>query len=997
MEQENDSSPQSVSILRPANNAYIRNSQIDVVGTTPIKLPIVLRMFKGSVRVAEETAHLNSGNWSATIKGTFEPGQYRIEVTQSGSVNVTVNLHVPIPTIQSPQNGQGVDSPFPVSGIGGESGFGTIELYSLSAAFLGHATPGTNGNWNTEISLPTGVSTFHARQKIGAYSSAPSVAITVKPPAPHIEKPGQNETGVTQRPVISGTGTPRATVNVWQTNPRKNLVTGAVVDANRNWSKVSEVDLDLGQRTIRAQATLDGVPSSETVDRTFNVTPAIPQITGPDADVLQSPTFDVIGTDGVRGCEIQILKDLGDNTPLGKGVLQAGGNWTVSVTVPVGQISLVAEQVSGVVRSGRGLPRSFRIRPPAFTAVNVEHPTETSVKFSGTGHTGATVELTVVSGPGETAPPPVTVKDGKWETTATNWKFGTYTLEAIQKVPDNASGWIKSQPYTFSVTLQFPDVSDVTYTKDYQPTFSGKGLNGATVKLFNSIDGPKIAPDVLVSNGQWSSKASAVWGPTLNREIFIKQYLNAQESPNWVKPKVTIPPLAPMMNDPVENGLSPNLSGTCWPGAVLSLEYSDSTTVHPVPNNNGTWSFRRDLPFEPEKIHTVTITQTVGGEPSPPASKTFMVYAPIPQPVITSPAPNSEVGRDMTVKGTSGMKGATMQLRDAQYGRKLGAPTLLTSNGAWLIRLTGLEFRRYTIDAQQTRDQRPSVPSEPRTFDVVLLPPVITVPMENGNLPRTAILEGGGMPGGQVTVWLRGIAEPICKDIAVDFNGRWKAEVTLPVGAKVIWARQTFANQTSEDSQRLSYNVVPAAPFIETPVTGECIGRRVVVSGFGVPGDTVAVKLGNAALMVLGLSPVLEDRTWSVEVECDQPDGLYDVVAVASCDGFDSADSATRPVVLGTYRPSVDVPAQGQWVSHPVRFKGQGQPGSGQVVSWFNPNLVWAPNVPVTDGWQGEAKRPLPSGGNWCWFRQTLTEGAAVSDRVEIKRFEVLPPSSTQT
>jgi hypothetical protein len=271
------------------------------------------------------------------------------------------------------------------------------------------------------------------------------------------------------------------------------------------------------------------------------------------------------------------------------------------------------------------------------------------------------------------------------------------------------------------------------------------------------------------------------------------------------------------------------------------------------------------------------------------------------------------------------------------------------------------------------------------------------VPEADQNLPRTSTLEGRATPGALVDVWLEGEAEPLLRNIAVGINGRWSAEVTLPVGRKTIWARQTFEGRPSKDSPPLTYNVVPAAPSIETPATDEHIGRQAVFSGFGVPGDTVTVKLIAEALTVRGSTVVLDDRTWSVTVELDLPGGSYGFVAVASCDGFDSLDSPERPVVLGTYRPTIDVPAPGYWVQNPVHFEGQGRPGVGQVMSWFNPEHVWVPDATVETGWQGGAIKALPPGGNWCWIKQTLTDnpdGETVSDLIVSKRFEVLPPST---
>ncbi|MHC8328533.1 hypothetical protein [Pseudomonas sp. LB1P83] len=722
-----------------------------------------------------------------------------------------------------------------------------------------------------------------------------------------------------------------------------------------------------------------------------------PQFVGPD--IPQEQTFILKGNNGLVGAKVEVYEDLG-STKVAESDVLTDSDWSIPVTVKPGRIGLVALQLIGGTNSGRGIPRVFNIRPPALIAITVTYPTGNAVKFSGRGHAGASVDIRIVSGPGGTAPPSATVKpNGEWETTAPDWGFGSRNCNAIQKVSDNANGWIESQPYQFTVNRQLEDPTNVQYTKDYQPTFSGNGNTGATVSIANSAGSP-VAPDALVANGQWSSKASEVWGPTLNRKVYIKQFLNGQQSPNWVELNVCIPPLAPVIDKVDVEGLSVSISGTCWSNAEVEITLSDSGRTFPAQVMGTNWRFGRKAPFKPDIPHTVMVTQTAAGQTSLAASKTFQIDSPIPKPVITYPAANAEVGRDITVQGNDGLEGATMQLHDVHFGGELGDPKLLTRNGPWAIDLIALEIRPYNIKAQQTLNGRESLPSDPCTFEVVLLPPFITKPMENDDLPRTSTLEGWGISGGRVEVLQQGDPELLLTNIEVGNNGRWKAEVTLPVGAKTLWARQTFEGKTSKDSPLVIYNVVPPKPSIETPAEGEQIGRQAVVSGFGEPGDTVAVILINGERTVLGQSPVLEDRTWSVTVAFDQPGGRCSLVAVASYDGFESADSLERSVVLGTYVPTIESPAAGRRVSHPVEFKGQGREGGGEVVSWFNPELKWAVNIPVSGGWQGVASLPLPLGGQWCLFSQTITDsedGATVSDWGQSKRFEVVPAPSTES
>lgn len=726
-----------------------------------------------------------------------------------------------------------------------------------------------------------------------------------------------------------------------------------------------------------------------------------PTIERPDLGELVEQQV-LLGGKGSPSAIVRVYRDFGSDV-LGTSVVGDEGSepgsdpqaWRMPLNFAPGVVSLTATQSLQGKTSPRSVPLMLKVRPPALTAVTVTHPTVTSVKFSGNGHSGATVDIT--GGPAGVTIPAVQVSGGRWEVTATNWPFGDYQLTATQKVSDNAGGWISSPPYSFDVSKTFPEVSDVQYTRDYRPTLSGKGLNGATVNLFDPGGVTHAVPDTVVgSDGRWSSRATQDWGPTWERPVHIRQVLNGQAS-GYFELEVTIAPLAPTLNAPVENEMSPNLSGTCWPGAVINLTFSDSSASHPVNSNGSNWSFRRPAPFAADVKHKVTVTQTAARQTSTAVTAEFVVYAPIPKPGISAPANNAQVGRDLTVRGTGGMAGATMQLHDAQFTRPLGAPKQLGSNGDWSIDLTTLEFRRYTIEAQQTRNGRPSLSSERVMFQVVLLPPVIEVPEQGAALPRTSVLSGTGMPGGQVEIRLQGQAEPLLRNLVVGSDGHWRGEVSLPVGHKVLTARQTFETQTSSESTARAYRVVPAPPFIETPAVGERVGRKLVVSGFGVPGDTVTARVTGGGRSVQQRSAVRDDRSWSVTLEVDGPGGTFEVVAVASSEGFASADSAGRPIQLGTFMPSLQQPAPGRWVSHPVIFQGFGRPGSGRVMSWYNPDVFWTAAVTVTEaGWQGVETQALPAGANWIGFSQLFStdpNGEGGSDRFDSERFEVLPES----
>ncbi len=865
------------------------------------------------------------------------------------------------------------------------------------------------GNWTVTLldNVPQGLQDFIIREEYGNTQGryAGKASLTVLKPVTLTPLPQVINTQTLQFAGTGGLHQAMTRVDVYIKGTSIKVLADAKIEIDGSWGGTSTYTFAFGENySLVASQRYDGATSVPSVQRNFYVIDP-PRITSPGLTQTVDMTSTFTGTVVAGISSAVAVRSENTQAQISIPTDAATGAWSASFTLTPGPHSIVGTHTYLRVTSLTSQPFGIRVRTGKPT-VTYTQANET-ITFSGTGHFDeklrTEIEFTILespAGPMPVAPPNAQVqRNGTWSTAVTGWKLGTYEINAVQKIRDNAGGWIDSLPLTFEVKNILPDVSDVQFTDDYQPTFSGKGFNGATVYLHRPNSGDHEAPPVAVNGGQWSSKAYTVWGPSFEREVHIKQFLDGHQSPNWFVLKVTIAPQAPGLNDPEDEGLSPRFSGTCWPGATVNIRYSDETDiVHQGVVIGDTWQFRRDKDFAPDISHTVTVTQLAAQQTSEPASRTFIVRRPMVTPVITQPPDGSEVGRVVTVEGTMGMVGATLQMSDKRFGRPLGEPKVLSQDGDWSIDLTLLEFRLYTFDAQQTLDGRPSLYSDEHELTVVLLPPEFLQPIPNGKLPRTAMLKGTGMRGGVVEVCLLGLTEPLLSNVDVDWQGIWQAEVTLPVGSKTIWARQRFMDesgtlQESKDSEPLHFDVVPAAPFIETPVEGNAIGQQVVVCGFGVPGDTVTVTLVGATRSEPASGIVQENRTWSVMLAASPPEeGLYRLEAVASLDGFESFETL-RSAILGTFVPALDEPAPGRWVSHPVQFSGKGRPGVGAVVSWYNPDVQWVPQLPV-DGeqWRGDAARALPLGGNWYRFRQTLTDAAddaTMSDWADSARFEV--------
>ncbi|MFJ2528841.1 hypothetical protein [Pseudomonas helmanticensis] len=714
----------------------------------------------------------------------------------------------------------------------------------------------------------------------------------------------------------------------------------------------------------------------------------IPIITSP-VIMLQECNFLLSGIDGVVGATLYIYTDLSQEKV--NDVVVTTNDWRLPVTVKPGPVSLVALQVLNNQPSARSAPRSFRIRPPKLEKPEVTFLPHTSLKFSGTGHfdQNLSTEIQFSARDGSLPLPPNIRVDGlgQWETAPVVWPLGSYDVTVIQKIADNASDWIESQPLEFIVHHDMPDITEASYTEEYLPVFSGEGYTGATVSL-RYPDAQEVARSVGVVNGQWSTPALVEWGPTNKREVRITQHLGDHPSQRPFVLYVTIPPLAPGLDDPAEEGLEPIFSGACWSEALVKLRFSDDDMEYEADVEGERWTFQRAKTFEPGVLHRVSVTQIVVDLPSALTSKTFTVHRVMLQPLIVAPASGTEVGDDVTIEGDNGMQGAMMQLHDSQMGGTLGAPIELLEEGKWSIELRDLELRHYFLHAQQTLNGRESTNSAEHELKVVP-PPRFTTPIPGGKAPRTSKIAGTGIPGARVEVWLQGATEPLLTAIEVNASDNWEAEVSLPVGNTTIWAFQTFVHngvpQRSQPNERLRYKVVPAVPFIETPTADDHVGRRVVVSGFATPGDTVTVTLGSGQ----ACAEVRENRTWSVTLEPGQDEGNHELEVVAAYEGF-ASDSAKRTVQLATYMPSIEIPAPGRWVSNPVLFAGKGRQGIGVLVDPFNPDKTWVASIQVDPDWQCLSDQALPLGGNWCRFKLQPSDSDPVgSDWVVSERFEI--------
>lgn len=905
------------------------------------------------------------------------------------------------PIIESPLSGAIVETPFPVSGSNGLAR-GKIFLYSASGGTrVGETAVRADGRWDTTISLPSGVRSFYAEQVIGNEVSRPSNYVTIYHyQAPTIDYPEAGaQINLGTAVILRGRGTFGLTVDVMKPGGAV-LHASATVEADGTWEKAfnasnypagGEVEMTVGHKNRN-----DWSPN-----QSFTLVVAPPVIRVPGSGAVVDPRIGVVGS-GQKGALIELLKDLEHSFKLGEATVQPSGAWdlTTSRDMEPGPFSMVARQTLQSIPSGISDPRAVKVRPPALIAPTVTFPTETTVRFSGTGYSRATVEISIHNGAVQAS---IEVNEnGTWSVDWIGQPPGSYQMNARQSVSDGVGGWIPSEwSGAFPVQIPVPLPSlNCQVDPDRIPEFYGTGHGwndqpATRIEVRRVDESTPAVPIVEVKDGEWSSAATQAWFPgtyvVQAWQLFkpAGQTTELRSEPTGV---ISFDIKAPLPTvDITHDGLTPRFSGTCLDNAQVTLWFDgDEGTLHQATVTGQAWAFTRPQPFLPG-AHQVSVTQTIGGQTSNEISRPFNVA--LLKPVITYPL-NIEVDHNPDIKGNGGVQGAVMTVFDYVTEKPLGEAIVVSNE--WSVPLQNCPFGNQAVYAAQTYGESLSERSATANFRVILFPPTIDHPQPGDHIPRRSRIDGyarpalGGREVATVELWLKDADAPLAKVRARARDGYWWYNAQLPLGADTLKVKQFFDGVESTFSPAHDFTVVPPKPVIESPALLQRIGSTVTISGFGYIADSVEVAWSDALETVLGTTVVREDRTWSLELRIDRSPGLYDLVVQQECEGYRSGWSEAHPIRLLSAPPTFTTPMAGQWSEDRPLFEGRGDNGKTiELVYWFDSQKPVTGGHPVvSDQWMATPDDPLSSGPHWVKARQVGDDG---SDWGDSPRFEVMP------
>ncbi|MET6678884.1 BapA/Bap/LapF family large adhesin [Citrobacter amalonaticus] len=778
------------------------------------------------------------GSWSLSPDNPLGNGSHNLTVTAtdaagnegpSAAFSLTVDTQVPsapvissvtddvAPNSGSLSNGQSTNDTRPTL-------TGTAEANSTVSIFDGTTLLGTvqadgTGAWTftPATALGNGSHTFNVTATDAAGNVSPGAAFTVvvdtvAPTAPAIVSVTDNVTPGTgdltngqstndTRPIITGTGEPGSTINVYDGNV---LLGTATVTEGGSWGYRPD-GLSQGAHSLRVTAT-DSAGNTGPASANFaltvdTVSPGAPTIgnvqddVGPVIGSLSSGQTTNDARPGFTGTgEPGATINIADNgVPLASVTVEANGTWTFTPASDLGQGNHTL----------------------TFTATDAAGNVGPSASFAVTVDTAAPLAPVITS------------------------------------VVDDS-------------TLQTGNLSPNQSTNDTRPTLNGTAEPGTTLtftdngtvigSLVVGTDGNwTFTPTTALTNGAHTLAVTATdaagnVGPAASFGVTVDTLApNAPVITTILDDVSNI--IGPVGSGQSTNDTLPELRGTSEPGAFITL-YDGATLLTPTPiqaDANGAWSFTPTTALT-EGSHTFTAkaTDAAGNVSASSATSTIVVD--------TTP-PGTPTNLAVVTNGShvTGMAeaGSTVTITSSN-GTVLGTGVADGTTGSFNILINPAQVGGETLQvvAQDKAGNTGTSGSVIAPFSGLPGAPVIatltddvgsiTGLVANGQATNDArpLLNGTGQPFSTITVYSDGVS---IGSASVDAQGNWSLtpQANIADGTHVLTATATNTNGTSTLSSGYTVTVdtVTAAP------TGAISSDGASISGTAEAGSTVTITL----------------------------------------------------------------------------------------------------------------------------------------------------------
>lgn len=818
-----------------ANGQSTNDTQPTFQGTAEPGATVTL--YDGALAVGSVVAGTD-GSWSLTPTTPLDSGLHNLTVTATdaagnegpaASFSLTVDTQTPAqPVITSVtddvaantgtlNNGQSTNDTRPTLSGTAEAN-STVSVYD-GTTLLGTVQADGLGAWTftPTTALGNGSHTFNvtasdAAGNVSAGATFSVVVDTIAPVAPVIVSVTDNVTPGTgnltngqstndTRPVITGSGEPGGTINVYDGNV---LLGTTTVTEGGSWT-YQPAGLSQGAHTLRVTATDSagntGPASTDftlTVDTVSPGAPVISSVTddvGPVTGSLSSgqttndarPTFTGTGEPGA------IISVADNGLFIGSTTVAANGTWTFTPTSDLSQGN----------------------HPLTFTVTDAAGNVGPAASFAVTVDTIAPLTPVIVSVVDDSAPQTGNLSPGQSSNDTRPTLNGT------------------AEPGT---TLTFTDngtvIGSLVVGTDSNWTFT------PTTALSNGLH--TLAVTATDNAGNVSPAAS--FGVTVD----------------------TLAPNAPVITTilddvnnitgPVGSGQStndsrPELRGTSEPGAFITL-YDGATLLTPTPiqaDASGAWSFTPSTALtEGSHSFTAKATDAAGNVSASSATTTIIVDTTPPG----TPGNLAVVSNGNYVTGTA-EAGSTVTITSSN-GTVLGTGVADGTTGSFTILITPAQVGGETLQvvAQDKAGNVGTSGSVIAPFSGLPGAPLITsltddvgsitglIPNGQATNDARPLLNGTGQPFSTITVYSDGVS---IGTATVDAQGNWSLTplANIADGTHTLTATATNTNGTSTLSPGYSVTV----DTVTTAPTGTISADGASISGTAEAGSTVTITL----------------------------------------------------------------------------------------------------------------------------------------------------------
>lgn len=831
---------------------------------TPPDTPVI-----GSVvdNVPEFTGNLNSGDLTnddkPTLSGTAEANS-TVKIYDNGALIGTVSA-----------DGTGAWTFTPTTSIG--QGMHSLTVTATDAA--GNVSqPSTAFTINVDSIAPTAPTITQVYDDVGTVTGPVSNNGATNDPTP----------------TLSGSGEPGSTITVYD---GLNVLGTTTVNGNGTWTYTPTTPLLDGPHSFTVTASdaagnvtahstpwnvelITVLPNAPTIGEIIdNVSPDLgPVLPGGSTN---DPQPVINGTAGANA----VVQIYDGTTLIGTVTADGTGAWTFRPTQPLSEgshtLNVYVTDAAGNTSSATTQIVVIDTAPPGAPSIdsalgNVSNAPSTLTNggstqstepvFSGKGEAGATIKLYVDGG---TSPIGTATVDsnGNWSITpdapllSGTHIFTTTATDAAGNTGMPSSGFTLSvyatppaQPVAPIVTDDVPpvvgNVAPGGSTNDTTPTFSGTGVAGSTIDIYNNGN-ILIGSTTVRSDGTWSFTPSTPLGEaTYNITVLETDpagNISAPSVPIAITVDITAPAAptidaaddsvgavtGPLGSGSVTDDVSPVFRGTGVTGETVTL-YNGTTVIGTATvDGSGNWAITPTTPLV-NGVYNLTAVQTdaAGNASGPSSTFTLTVDStPLTLPVVTeiiddvgpirTPLTNGSLTDDSTPTFTgTGSVGSTVTLYDTNGTTVLGS-AVVGANGTWSITTSTLGDGPHSITIKATDAAGNSVgPSTPIVITVDTVPPA--APVVNPITDITGALVTGTAEPGSTVIIKDNHGNILGTGTALPVTGIWAVTLVPPQyngEALTAIAQDAAGNQSPATDFNAGINLgIPAAPTIDTVV-----------------------------------------------------------------------------------------------------------------------------------------------------------------------------------